>query len=73
MGSGIWPPVTCIDFAHVELERMEADDPCSWQAIAAAVRRQAGTLPADARAELEQFSDLLDGIAAMLKKADAER
>jgi hypothetical protein len=64
--------VTCIDFAHAEPERAQADDPCSWQAIATAVRRQAETLPAEARTELEQFSDLLDGVA-MLRRVDLER
>jgi|KBSMisStaDraftv2_1062788.scaffolds.fasta_scaffold1382483_2 hypothetical protein len=64
--------VTCIDLAHAEPDRTQDDDRCSWLAIAAAVRSQAEALPAEARTELEQFADLLDGIA-LLKVADGER
>ena len=51
---------------------MQAGHPCSWQAIATAVRRHAATLSGEARMELEQFAELLDGIAK-LNKADVVR
>lgn len=56
--------VDCVEVETCEAER-DSEDPCSWALIITVLRDQLAGLPPNERGDLEDFIELLEGIAAL--------